>query len=715
MCQTVVYCNPVDAGFLSHFVLLPKTQKTCWARHATFSPKLRRQLVQMLTKSKQPADTMQLGNLDQLITASALEHPDHSGWVTEGGRGKATWAVLADMLFCVFDSPQEERPKLVRLLPGMEVRGIVYNSAKRDSLTDEELDANRNTIKNRTISGLCAHQFVIEDPVAEEVHHFGVSSQAELDHWVALLKVASTLDTDVFSDESDLEISINVGTETTCNRPSQRPPKPPRTQVNKKADSKSSKFSEYNGGIEHSPKRSVSVSSNNSDTCTVNDSPVRKYQPPSTSAKSRLDRISMDDSCIPTAEDADNANKKSALFRCSSYKEINTSDDASTQRTQPSPNKIRKFGSIEDIKKKLSKAKLKVPFSRNTQIEQYKETNGNKKSSKTRDRTRSSSLDDNSSVSSQDSDVSASKHGIGAKIAYHANNWREKMFGTKDSNGKHEDRHLAKSSVKFAGPLQQRHLLKWIKVWCVVTDGMFMSYKSHSEAGTPLWSVTLQECSISPSQDDKVKKPYVFKLSHLGARSFYFSADGAVEHVKWLSVLRTQVRYCEPSIHLACMQGQGSGHSCGQMADLTYGCGGGADTASLHSTDSSRSGHSCESMSTASSDTTTSTSHVPLMSGNTRHVPHITSPTEPPGGSWTENYLRSISITSQPDGETGMMITDDSDDCTMTMSEQELVENTANSDQDLTPQPPTVKPKYKGSHPRCDVALKQVNNQIPHG
>ena len=169
----------------------------------TFTPALQQQLSTRLHTANMRSG---YADLDAVITASGLQHPDHMGWLIDQSTQRRVWAVLADLLLCVFDSPKDDKPSLVQLMPGLQVKGVVYNSVRRDILSHL---ADDEPIQSRSLSGVCRYQVILDNPCQQKVKVYGVDTKLEMETWLSFLKVATTLDIDLFGD-SDLSLDLDT-------------------------------------------------------------------------------------------------------------------------------------------------------------------------------------------------------------------------------------------------------------------------------------------------------------------------------------------------------------------------------------------------------------------------------------------------------------------------------------------------------------------------
>ena len=138
-----------------------------------------------------------MGDLNEILTLSDLVLPDHVGWLIDQSNCQRKWCVIADMLFCIFSTDRTDNPERVLILPGYEVKAIHFNSAMQD-VKSSQGESSRLNLSTTTISGMCKFQFTIENLSAKTELVFGCESQESVDEWVSVLKLAASLDTEIF-------------------------------------------------------------------------------------------------------------------------------------------------------------------------------------------------------------------------------------------------------------------------------------------------------------------------------------------------------------------------------------------------------------------------------------------------------------------------------------------------------------------------------------
>ncbi len=99
-------------------------------------------------------------------------------------------------------------------------------------------------------------------------------------------------------------------------------------------------------------------------------------------------------------------------------------------------------------------------------------------------------------------------------------------------------------NVQISGWLQHKQLLKWSKLWCLVSRGYFYGYKSEGLGETPEFALPLRECSVHFVEGDKPRK-HCFKLCHLNARSTYLAAPSSEDFNHWIQTLKCETKAWE--------------------------------------------------------------------------------------------------------------------------------------------------------------------------
>ena len=255
---------------------------------------------------------------------------------------------------------------------------------------------------------------------------------------------------------------------------------------------------------------------------------------------------------------------------------------------------------------------------------------------------------------------------------------------------------------EVAGCLQYKSLLKWVKVWCLIKDGLLLSFRTRSPQAFPMMTVPLNECTLSLVASDKAKKQqHVFKLCQLSARTMYFAATDMAQYTQWLNAMKEHAIFCDKvPVDVS------PGHS---MDSALSG-----DSSSLPSTGSGVSQGSVSKM-----DTSVLPGVLPAWIGhNNNYSPFSvgcatcsqTHGFEHESSCWTESYLRSLPTTCV------YSHSDVSNSPTFQGSDvADLEEVTTESeghdmDSDLESPPLDLESKYVSSSSRYDISLKQVRD-----
>lgn len=78
----------------------------------------------------------------------------------------------------------------------------------------------------------------------------------------------------------------------------------------------------------------------------------------------------------------------------------------------------------------------------------------------------------------------------------------------------------------------------WRKRWFVLRNHTLSYYKDASDS-SPLGIISLQGCSVSPT--DAVKKPHCFQVYHPVRRTFYMYPSTRMEQDQWIQCIRSQI------------------------------------------------------------------------------------------------------------------------------------------------------------------------------
>ena len=470
--------------------------------------------------------------LADIISQSGFENPDYMGWLVDQSNRSRRWCILADMFFCVFENPSTENPLHVIMLPGKEIKGIVFNSAKRSTLQDLP-ETDRKTVDSKTISGMQRFQFIIESASSANEHIFSCSSQAELDKWISLLKMACNLDSDLFSDSDDESSDTESQTELAVNHSADSSPAHlPHVTSTPRKNSESSSNAIISSYDPFCQENSPIANTNSSQKSQPNILPA-KYYPSPKLAPRRLEQrqsTNVEQSYLP------NAPAFSRVIRCHSCKELRHNVSLSpaceleSHSAKEKAKGVRRVGSIDDLRLRLRRnGKKKV------------ENGTDCGSLKDHMIQRQASCDLSCvhiSASWEPSDFQATVEVQKPSKVKKASSFKERIFGSRTKLHEETMEYGKLKNCCVAGPLQHKQLLKWASLHCAVYNKYLYAFKSKQAFELPFLSLALTDCVLSLPDVNKSKKFYIFKLCQLNARSLFFAADSFEAFSKWVEVLR---------------------------------------------------------------------------------------------------------------------------------------------------------------------------------
>ncbi|XP_052760259.1 uncharacterized protein LOC128203048 isoform X2 [Mya arenaria] len=466
------------------------------------------------------------------VTMSDLAIPDHVGQLTDQSENKKVWGVVLDMLFCVFDDEKSEKPRDVIVLPGCNIRPLVYKSA---------INGVHNN--SQTVSGISKFQFVIDDCSSSRKYIFGVESQQQLDIWYKVLQKASTLDPEMTNDistsngrESPLtlsprRLSLDENMYSTGYFPSQDSP----NRKQKLSSPRSSESLDTNVSTDDS-----SVSGSSHVTC----QPSPRGTPGMMRNEGRRQSI-QDFKKKLRREHPEPEVSKHQPIRAMHF-ESKQADD--TPHVQPEK-KMKAFGSLENLLK----------FTRKKRKSQSEDSVSNDSSSIVS--SNSASTENDFSQASRSVDISAQeskmgkkknkrmsrslefkepKNGVNSGIVRRASDIKDRVFSRRPSKKSIKLGDLQDLSMQ--GYLHNKHHLKWQKLWCVVCRGCFYGFKSQSADDTAQLSVLLANCAVVyvSEKDKRQKHIYIFKLTRERSKSIYLCTYVYTDLMKWLTVLQME-------------------------------------------------------------------------------------------------------------------------------------------------------------------------------
>ncbi|XP_013388777.1 uncharacterized protein LOC106157609 isoform X1 [Lingula anatina] len=456
------YFDASSSYLVENFVLLPKSAKSAMARRCSFSTSLQKNLL---------VSDLDRDNLDQLVTIADLTSPDHMGWLTDQRTGCDVWCVVADMLMCIFDSDTSVTSSKVIVLPGYDVRALVFNAPKSDSP-----DSGAVTAK---------YQFMLSSEPTDKHYTFSCGNKTDFEKWISLLKIASALSTDIWEYEPSSSEASNMD--------GFLPAAPPQFQDN---------IDHVNG---FTPTVPVQFQDNHH-----GDESLHQLESPTSPTSDCWQDNSLHDRL-----DAELPREHIVIAPLGA---LNTPDrhvhTAVDLNADESPREEKH--SFVDFK-----PSVKVSRSQSTRA----------------------------SVSRSDSMSTPGRKGLGSKLARTASSIKDLVFKNKSRTGVFDisiKTHL--QDVRISGYLQQRYLLKWTKLWCVIGRGHLYGFKSKTVLEDPEIAICVREYKVTVLDKEKAKHPFAFKLCREGAKSVFLSAADDFELSRWLHVLKEETGQ-RPPVH----------------------------------------------------------------------------------------------------------------------------------------------------------------------
>ena len=433
------------------------------------------------------------------VTMADLVLPERSGWLFDMTENCNMWCVVADMLFCIFENESSDSPREVIILPGCAIRSLVYQTAIPQPSS------------SKTISGIDKYQIILDDCSSRRKYLFSVDCPLELEQWMVVLKSASTLDHDSDSDDGDPEVEtrrhsvcsavVSAGNKFVSPRYVPSSPSSHRLQKNATTEEKES----------HDKRKSYDFAKTSTQGNSIGD--IRR----------KLRRDYEMDTPKPTPmkathfESSPSASKKPGPFK-----------------------KLRSFGSLESLFKP-KKAKDDPIDARSLE-----ERRSSKGSLRSKNSSSSSSLElSNSDVPLMRNAGRRSMSAIDfAKFEQDNSPLTRSPSFIKDNSNKGlrgvqlQDLHDA----SICGFLQQKVLIRWQRVWCMVCRGKLYGFKSQSPEEFAYLTLILANCNITylSDQDKRYKKLFVFKITRPHRKSVYLNASDKNELSRWLQVLQME-------------------------------------------------------------------------------------------------------------------------------------------------------------------------------
>lgn len=473
----------------------------------------------------------------QNLTMSDLVLPDHMGWLTDQSEHRKVWGIVVDMLFCIFESKEAEKPLDVLLLPGCNIRPLVYKTAMNGLHTRKPA---------RTITGVAKFQIVIDNSSTRRKHLFSFDSQNELDVWYSILKKASNLDPDstneVMSDRRSSVCSLTKDPSSSNDTlavenssrymPSQNSPN--RVQkMSKSAIENADESSESDLKIHLGADEDPVVNNHNH---------KNETSSPRTLIRNESKRQSVQDFRKRLRRETEPEVSKHLPLKAQHF------PPAKQEEPKVEPGKkIRSFGSFESLLK--FKRKRKKKDSEDTTSEETVSIVST--SSVEQELPRVSSSVDFSAKRSQmkksrsrplsrSLDFSNKTEDLNSGLVRRASDIKDKFFQKRPAKRQTKLGDLV--DVSIHGFLQHKHHLKWQKLWCVVCRGCFYGFRSQSPEDSAYLAVVLSNCVVvyMTDRDRRHKHQCVFKLSQENTKSIYLCASDIKELQQWLQVLQME-------------------------------------------------------------------------------------------------------------------------------------------------------------------------------
>lgn len=476
----------------------------------------------------------------QNISMSDLALPDHMGWLTDQSEHRKVWGIVVDMLFCIFESKEAEKPEEVILLPGCSIRPLVYKTA---------INGLHSRKPARTITGVAKFQIVLDNSSTQKKHLFSFDTQNDLDVWYRVLKNASNLDPDSTNDiVSERRTSLRKdgsGSNTSLilengsgYMPSQTSPN--RVQKMSKETSEDSSGSEVKFDLRSDDDSVASVQNQ-----------VNGKSSPRTLIRNESRRQSVQDFRKRLRRETEPEVSKHLPLKAQHF------PPAKYEESKAEPGKkIRSFGSIESLLKFKRKRKKKESED-STSEETVSITSA---SSFEPELPRVSSSVDFSAKRSQmknprsrplSRSLEFSKpEDRNSGLVRRASDIRDKFFQKRPT--KRHTKLGDLTDVSIHGFLQHKHHLKWQKLWCVVCRGCFYGFRSQSPDDSAYLAVVLSNCVViyMTDRDRRHKHQCVFKLSQENAKSIYLCASDIRELQQWLQVLQMEANNVQSNVSL---------------------------------------------------------------------------------------------------------------------------------------------------------------------
>ncbi|XP_041378631.1 uncharacterized protein LOC121390777 [Gigantopelta aegis] len=440
------------------------------------------------------------------VSAADLSSPDHEGWAVDQLHGKRVWCILADMLFCTFDSKDATESREVIMLPGCKVRSLVFKSAKRGSLAENSVEADND--RKKTISGVDRYQFLIDNVTSRRKYLFGIETKAHLDKWVELLTQACSVDSILTPSEHSHHLE------------------PPRDQVDNCVAPAASPYLPTNHRCRRMDIMSMSLEDGKLSESQKHDTLV--------DFKRRLRRES-DTEIKPHPLKATHTS--------------NSKKDATIKPKSKSFLKLKSFGSLDSLLRRHKRSKKSDVDDNKLDLE-----GDSKPLNNTRIRSDSMHVHSESDSHTDSWDMSNSSEVLNPATRRRASDLKDKIFSAKCSPRSIGLRLDDLTDLRICGTLLYKFMERWIKIWCVVSRGCLYGFKSQDSEQSPIVAIVLTRCSVTYVTDPgkRNNQLYVFRLSQPHCKSIYLCAQEEGELSKWLQILQMEASHvlADDSINL---------------------------------------------------------------------------------------------------------------------------------------------------------------------
>ncbi|XP_064611728.1 uncharacterized protein LOC135475724 [Liolophura sinensis] len=455
------------------------------------------------------------------IEKSDLVLADNLGWLYHQESGLERWCVIADIIMCIFENKESNKPILSILLPGADIYG-----------SDNSLNPNHTSVLGKSQTN--TWRITIDSNIAGQEHTFFAKNSEDHMKWVNALKMASNFDQDSPLCREGLDMK----------------------QGNGNCFGSEENFS-FNPLITSEIGMDMEISLGSPDSL---DSPVLF-------SKNKHFHLDLQNSCsdLSLQSESSTTSKESgiSMLDSSDFKKFLRRDCPENGQSSPlkarpshslsfsSPKAFsldrRHFTSMENIDRIVLRKSNSNPLSNapatdngnllsSTElsppvIEDGRKLGGKKSSSCRRPLSQSLDLSKITPVTSG--------------LVRRASGFKERMFGKKGKSSLSGITLGSLVEVKMSGFMQHKVLLKWQKLFFVVSRGCLYAFKTKNNSENPEFMAILSNYTITyllngRQKKNKITKPYVFKLSQPNCKSIYLCAAHSLDLARWIQVLQME-------------------------------------------------------------------------------------------------------------------------------------------------------------------------------